>query len=211
MLSLFLWMACSPSAPPSPEAPTPPAVEGVPDGAGAEQEADHAMAEVEAVAAAEAAAMSVAQAMRQRLQSAMSTAGPEGAVTACADEAQGLTALAVQGQRARAGRSSLRLRNPSNQGPDWVQEWLREQGERPAEGVEGLSEAHVADGVVVGRRILPIPVEGVCLTCHGGPDEMASGVQAIVAERYPTDQATGYAVGDLRGALWAEVRLPVGR
>ena len=49
-----------------------------------------------------------------------------------------------------------------------------------------------------------------CLACHGAPEQIPAEVAAILAERYPDDQATGYAVGDLRGALWAEVRLPVG-
>ena len=29
-------------------------------------------------------------------------------------------------------------------------------------------------------------------------------LSAVLAERYPDDQATGYAAGDLKGAIWAE-------
>jgi len=48
-----------------------------------------------------------------------------------------------------------------------------------------------------------IATEPGCLACHGS--EVAEPVRAAIAERYPDDHATGFAVGDLRGALWVEV------
>jgi len=196
MLTVMIWMGCAgaPEPEPAPEpAPT----------------ADPALREIEAVQAAESAAKAAGGALKERLLAAMAEGGPEGAVTACADEAQGLTALALAGTGARAGRASLRTRNARNTGPDWVQAWLTEQGERPAAGVQKLSAAHIDGDTVVGRFIAPIAVGGVCLTCHGPAEAIPAEVQAVLASRYPDDKATGYAEGDLRGALWAEVRLPV--
>ena len=43
----------------------------------------------------------------------------------------------------------------------------------------------------------------LCVTCHG--ESLAPDVQERLAERYPTDRATGYRVGDLRGVFWAEL------
>ena len=46
----------------------------------------------------------------------------------------------------------------------------------------------------------------MCLTCHGPVEAIPPEVRAVLRKRYPSDQATGYSVGDLRGAAWAEVR-----
>ena len=163
----------------------------------------------EAQALAEASAKKVGSALRARLTEALQAGDLAGAAAACADEAQGMTALATAGSRGRAGRSSLRLRNPVNTGPDWVQAWLQAQGERPAEGASGFSTTQRDGEVVVGRFVAPIAVEAPCLTCHGPAEAIPAEVQAILAARYPEDKATGYQVGDLRGALWAEARVPV--
>lgn len=52
----------------------------------------------------------------------------------------------------------------------------------------------------------PIFIAGpVCLQCHGAPDKLAPGVAEALKDLYP--MATGYAVGDLRGAI--SVRIPI--
>lgn len=182
MWSLFLTLACS-----VPE-PVPPAAPAV----------DH---EQVALDAAEAAAKKLGGTLRERLTGAMTEGGPTQAIGMCADEAQGLTAGVAGETKASVGRSSLRLRNPANAAPEWVAAWLAEQGERPAEGVTGF--AKVIDGKA--RVLKPIAVEAPCVACHGPKESLEPAVATLLTERYPTDQATGYAVGDLRGALWAEV------
>lgn len=57
--------------------------------------------------------------------------------------------------------------------------------------------------------IHPIAIEAPCLACHGPADGLAPEIRAKLTAAYPQDPATGYALGDLRGALWAEA--PVGR
>lgn len=188
MWFLTLTLACStPEPAPEAAAPAAPAV-------------DH---DQEALSAAEAAAKKLGGTLRERLTGAMSEGGPAKAIGMCADEAQGLTAGVAGETKASVGRSSLRLRNPANAAPEWVAAWLAEQGERPADGVTGF--AKVVDGKA--RVIKPIAVEAPCVACHGPKDTLDPAVAALLAERYPTDQATGYAVGDLRGALWAEVEV----
>lgn len=148
------------------------------------------------------AAQALGRALKTRLLAAMAE-GPRAAVEACADEAQAITARVGEERGARVGRSSLRLRNPANAGPAWVTEWLEAQGERPAEGVTPV--ATVADGRA--RFVGPIAIEGPCLACHGPEEGIAPDVRALLDERYPEDRARGYALGDLRGAIWAEVDL----
>jgi hypothetical protein len=51
------------------------------------------------------------------------------------------------------------------------------------------------------RYFLPVLVAERCLTCHGERAAIAEPLQRVIAERYPTDAAVGYAVGELRGAV----------
>jgi len=139
------------------------------------------------------------QTLKERLQEALAEGDPAAAVRVCSTEAREIVRELESHGSLKVGRSSLRLRNPQNAPPDWVDSWLRTQGERPAAGVPGLPEnAHPA------RFLAPIAIEQVCLTCHGPPDTIPPEVRSVLRELYPNDQATGYAVGDLRGALWAE-------
>lgn len=148
------------------------------------------------------AAQHLGRTLRARLLAAMQE-GPGAAVRVCAEEAQALTARAAEERGARVGRSSLRLRNEANEGPGWVRTWLRQQGERTA------ADAEPASGIAgpVARFVAPIAIEGPCLACHGDPAGIPAEVRSVLAEHYPRDRATGYALGDLRGALWAEAPL----
>ena len=152
---------------------------------------------------AEEAAHQLGRTLKRRLLAAM-TEGPEAAARACAADAQGLTRQVAEAQQARVGRSSLRLRNPDNRGPTWVTEWLEAQGERPAEGV--AKQVGIAAGdPPIARFVGPIALEGPCVLCHGETGALSEPVRAVLAAHYPEDRATGYAVGDLRGAMWAEM------
>ena len=153
-----------------------------------------------ALATANAAADDLGRSLRARLLAAMGEGGPTQAVDVCTQEATTIAAAVAARNHARVGRGSLRMRG-ATAAPDWVQAWLRAQGERPAAGVVGF--ARVEDGHA--RVLRPIAIEAPCLHCHG--DSVAPAVSALLAEHYPSDSATGYRLGDLRGALWAEVEL----
>jgi hypothetical protein len=147
------------------------------------------------------AATRLATTLRGRLLTAMREGGPTAAAEVCARDARGVAAQVRAETGIAVGRASLRTRSSANTPPGWVDAWLRAQGERSAQGVTGIRA--VQDGHA--RVLRPIPVEGPCVTCHGDPATIPEGVRAVLAARYPTDRATGYRVGDLRGALWAEV------
>ena len=110
-----------------------------------------------------------------------------------------MTALLGAETGARVGRASLKLRNPNNAGPQWVQDYLKSQEGKIAVDVHGLSEV-VGDTARVAR---PITVQASCLSCHG--ERVDASIQPLLAERYPDDKATGYHEGELRGVVWAEV------
>jgi hypothetical protein len=47
----------------------------------------------------------------------------------------------------------------------------------------------------------------MCLTCHGEKARIPPAVEAVIAQEYPGDRATGFAEGDVRGAV--SVRVPL--
>lgn len=146
--------------------------------------------------------------LKTQLVSTMKAQGPVAAMEVCSTTAQSMTKEVAQAEGVALGRSSSRLRNPDNAAPDWVAAWLSEQGERAAEGTPGLVQSGTReDGTPVVRVLKPLAVEAPCLVCHGPDEGRAPALSAALAERYPDDEATGYALGDLRGALWAEAEL----
>lgn len=83
--------------------------------------------------------------------------------------------------------------------PAWADRLLRE---RPAEARISVS-SEGALGVT-----FPIRLKPRCLVCHGPKDYLMQEVREALAEDYPDDRATGFAVGGLRGWFWVEVPGP---
>ena len=168
--------------------------------------------EQDAIQKAEGAMRTLGQTLQQRLMTTMREEGAVAAMGLCATQAQGLTAGVAREAGVAVGRSSLRLRNPENAARDWVGAWLREQGEGPAAGVVGGSWiATATDGSKVARVLRPLAIAPPCLTCHGATADLAPEITAALARSYPEDQATGYTVGALRGAIWAEAKVDTPR
>jgi len=168
--------------------------------------ADPALAEAAAAERAGAAIGAVRKALQGRLTDALATGGPATALSACADEATGLTALSA-GRGVRAGRATDRPRNPRNTGPDWVQAYLAPEG--AARLVASGKDVVIAEegGAKRARVVEPITVGPPCLICHGPSEGLGPELTALLAERYPEDRATGYALDEFRGVFWAEVEV----
>lgn len=190
----WLILACGGEASPTPavtEAP-PPAVD----------------ARAAALEQADAAAKKLGSTLKARMSEAMVAGGPPQAIGVCSGEAQAMTAQIASDSGAKLGRTSARLRNPMNGAPEWVFTWLQENEGKPAAEVKGFSRVDDTPLGSYARVVKPIAVEAGCLVCHGPKDSLDPAVVGLIAERYATDAAVGYAEGDLRGALWAEVALP---
>ncbi|MFO1053311.1 MAG: DUF3365 domain-containing protein [Planctomycetota bacterium] len=57
------------------------------------------------------------------------------------------------------------------------------------------------------RLYLPIVIQTpLCLRCHGPVDQIEQAVKDKLLELYPGDEATGYSIGDLRGAFVVETK-----
>lgn len=140
------------------------------------------------------------QPFKQQLMAALQSglaAGPEAAIEVCQVQAPAIAAsLSVGG--VQMGRASHRLRNPQNTVPDWAGELLAAYRSTPAPALP------VTVSLEGNRRgyVEPIYTQAQCLVCHG--TEVAPEIAQTIGERYPQDQATGFAEGELRGIFWVE-------
>jgi hypothetical protein len=152
---------------------------------------------------ANAAIKSLAAALKAELGSAMQSGGPVVAIEVCNTQAMPITRKIADQNRLDIGRVSLRNRNPANAPNAWQAKVLEEFERRHADGADlaslSWSETVHAEGGREFRYMKPIPTAGVCLTCHG--TELPPTVRQVLAEKYPADRATGFAVGDIRGAF----------
>lgn len=154
-----------------------------------------------AIGRAEQAMNALQSALLARLSEQMKAGGPASAVAVCRDEAQTIGARVAQEQGVALGRTSHRLRSPKNAPPAWAQPLVLEAAGTKA-AAHGVRAYDLGDRVGVVR---PIGFVETCGACHGAPDRIPDAVRAIVASAYPADAATGFAPGDLRGWMWAEV------
>lgn len=136
-----------------------------------------------------------------RLQRAIAERGAVGALEFCSVEGLPLTAEVSRATGFEVKRTSSRLRNPAN-APDSLERAALDRFEAVVAAGDSLPE-HVVQGTPAGdfRYYRPLRVQPLCLQCHGSLEDLAAGVNTALAERYPEDEATGYAVGDLRGVV----------
>jgi len=148
--------------------------------------------------------------LRSLLVAELQRGGYEGALRACSETAPRMTREWRQRTGQEARRVSLKNRNPENAPDAYERGVLEEMDRRKSEGKE--ASEHVAVVLEDGRRVLrylqPLVTAPVCLNCHGTADDLSPRVRALLAERYPGDRATGYATGDIRGAVTVKVALP---
>lgn len=163
---------------------------------------------------ARGAAMSFSGQLRGRLQAAMAEGGPTAAVAVCNTEAPRIAEAVMAEHGVRLGRVALpgRNRNPAQAGDGWQLAMLEvfqrnvEGGAKASEQVAVMREGLPRD--VALRMVRGIATEPGCLVCHG--KVIAPEVGDAIARRYPDDRATGFDIGDLRGALWVEVAAGAG-
>lgn len=146
------------------------------------------------------------------LQGEIQARGTEGAVTVCRDLAPRLASEVSQASGWRVTRVGTRTRNALLGGPDaWEQTVLARFAQRQAAGekLDAMEHAEVIDepGGRSFRYMKAIGLQSACVACHGGADEVSAGVRAQLQQHYPHDRATGYAPGQLRGAL--SIRRPL--
>jgi hypothetical protein len=162
-----------------------------------------------ALAEARVAAGELTAKLKSLLKEELSRGGFDGAIAVCAVVAQESTAAYRETFKNDIRRVSLRRRNPANEPDDYERAVLESfdrlpVDERPeAEHWEVVSE----DGEESLRYLKPLVTQPLCLTCHGDRATMAPAVREALAEHYPDDRATGFDVGDVRGAVTIQIPL----
>ena len=145
----------------------------------------------------------------RELKTALEAGGPVAAIEVCNLKAPGIAEQASGASGWQVGRTALKLRNPRNAPDDWEKGVLTTFASRAAAGEDltkvERTEVVERDGHRTFRFMKAIPTAELCVTCHGAA--LKPEVQARLKELYPTDQAMGFAVGDLRGAFTLSKRL----
>lgn len=134
--------------------------------------------------------------LKERLGGAIQEGGFAGGIAACKVAAPEIAQAVGAEQGLKIGRTSFKLRNPANAPPEWAKASVEAR-------VETATFSDGPGGTL--RALLPIRMEGLCVSCHGQPADLAEGVSAALAAKYPADQATGFAEGELRGWFWVEL------
>ncbi len=150
---------------------------------------------------ARANAQAFGKQLKHVLKSNVQQQGFEQAIGACNLQAPAIASSLSQNQW-QVRRTSMQVRNPSNIADAWEREILRNFEQRLAQGepANTLEAVEIVDGSV--RYMKAIPTAKLCLGCHG--KVLADDVKQRLEILYPTDQATGYEVGQLRGAFSLE-------
>ncbi len=141
--------------------------------------------------------------LKSTLVAAMKSGGPVKALGVCNTKAGPITMKNAQDSGWNIRRTSLKLRNPSNKADAWELAVLNDFEAKKAAGANPKKLEHSAiiekDGKKTFRYMKAIPTGKACLQCHG------AGVKAPVKEKiaahYPNDKATGFKLGDIRGAF----------
>lgn len=150
--------------------------------------------------------------VRSELVREMERTGPIRSVIVCKYSAPEIASSISRSTGMRVTRVSLRPRNRAlGEADAWEQRILLDFEKRLSNGekIEALETIEVVrePAGTYHRYMKAIPVAQPCLACHGTGGEISDGVRAQLAAEYPNDVATGYRVGQLRGAVSVKKRV----
>jgi len=146
------------------------------------------------------------QTLGGRLQAAIKEGGPAAAIGVCTNVAPMIAGELSRQNGVRVTRVSLKVRNPLLGTPDaWEQGVLQSFEARLAKG-EAADKLEFAETVSEPagksfRYMKALPVQPVCVNCHGDAANLAPEIKERIAREYPADRATGYLPGQIRGAV----------
>jgi hypothetical protein len=131
--------------------------------------------------------------------------GLASAVAVCNEKAPQMAKNASEQTGWTIRRVSLRNRNPKAVPDAWELAALEDFDRRAATGEPATTLEKYAVVEDAGRKeyryMKALPVQPVCLACHGAADAIAPEVATKIHALYPADKAVGYAVGQIRGAI----------
>jgi len=140
-------------------------------------------------------------AMLRELTTALNKGGPSSAIKSCHIDVIGVIQRIGRQEGIAAGRTSHRLRSPTNAPRPWAAALVKANAGRLARDVDGFA-VDLGDKVGVLR---PMAQRSMCASCHGPADKVRPAVREVLSDRYPRDQALGFTEGEIRGWLWVEM------
>ncbi len=148
--------------------------------------------------------ITLSERLRTELAAAIKNGGVVGAMGLCQTVSPDLVTNAADEFGFEAGRTALRLRNPENAPDEWEQKVLLQFQAQMGAGhdVSKLEFSEIvttAEGDRLFRYMKPIMTGEMCLSCHG--TDIKPDVKAEITRYYPEDKATGFKLGELRGAF----------
>ena len=139
------------------------------------------------------------------LQQEIEKGGVDGAIGVCRDKAPQMAKEASEKTGWQIRRVSLKNRNPKAVPDAWETAVLQDFDRRAGAGEDPRQlergEMVSDNGAYSYRYMKALPTQQLCLSCHGGPGDIAPAVKARLAELYPADKATGYSLNQIRGAM----------
>lgn len=148
------------------------------------------------------------KALKSTLQQELKRNGTAAAMETCSTAAPSIGSKTSRESGWSIQRISNRARNPLDMPDSYEANVLEEfdrlfnEGAKEAEKYEIVEES----GIRYARYMRAISIQPVCLTCHGG-SEISETAGDHLREDYPHDRATGYKLGDLRGAFSVKIKL----
>ncbi len=141
----------------------------------------------------------------QVLTDEIARGGPESAIAVCREKAPQMARAASEQTGWAIRRVSLRNRNPKAVPDDWERAALEDFDRRAA---AGESPATLEKWEVVGngakqeaRYMKALPVQQICMACHGPAETLKPEVTQQLKSLYPDDKGVGYTLGQIRGAM----------
>lgn len=148
-------------------------------------------------------ALDFGQTLQKQLQTSMMTVGPSSSIRMCNSQAPAIAAQLSQHSQWNVRRTSTKNRNPNNAADAWESQILATFQDKldrgaPLENLEH-GEVQIINGKKSYRYMKAIGIKEPCLNCHGA--HISGEVSGVIKGFYPQDKATGYKIGELRGAF----------
>jgi hypothetical protein len=154
-----------------------------------------------AISRGEAVMAAMHDALLWELNSGLEQGGPTLAIKSCHIDSTRVSQRVGREEGLAAGRTSDRLRNPTNAPRPWASPIVKAHAGRRVRDVGGFA-VDLGDKVGVMR---PIAHRPQCESCHGRPEKFSTAVRTELEHRYPVDRAVGFEDGEIRGWYWVEV------
>lgn len=138
--------------------------------------------------------------LKPKLKAAIQSGGLVNAVEVCSIEAPKIAKNLSEETGWDIKRVSLKARNKGSATPDGFETKVLQQfnkRQKSGESPSTLKYSSMTDSQF--RFMRAQGTEGLCLGCHGS--SITAEVKRVLDAHYPDDMATGYSLGEIRGAF----------